>query len=541
MNVRLTIVSIAALHSIAQTGQPSPAEPPRFSTTVYVGRHFEVRDHGQAVKYVFNSDTRVARVTGSLSANPRVQRLRLHTGWNLCAVAVNGAALPGNPEIVAAFRWNPSTQNYAPVGGGQTLDAGNVLWLKVSTNVVANIQGTYAEIAAGSVIAGDGYLAGAGLEGWPLQLPPDATAWRFDDAGKDWQPTYSATLASPNTLPPKLRPGEAFYIHAHDPVSIPAPDPNLRVAYYHPDHLSSSSIVTDGHGAIAEETAYYPFGSVRQERRFREIDTHYQFTQKERDPESGLHDFGNRYYHSHIAHWLSPDPLAERGGSLNPYAYVNQNPLKHYDPDGRQTTVTKTIDRKTKITTYNITLKAVLIDVSSKKFSQKDVAQYAQKLKSTIEKSFTGKQGKVVWNTKVDLRAVDKWSDVAKDDHVFRIVDRTKTGAAGNSTIGGMLMDIRAEAYTRLTPDQVDRTNPANKHYTWENFTSAEGTATHEFGHTAGLDHDNSRPNLMQEGSVRKFDNKDVHLDQIEAIWKASQANRLNQRDPVLNDLTKTK
>src|SRR6185436_8981169 len=57
-------------------------------TTIYVGKHFEVRDHDAPVKYVFSGNTRVARVTGSLSANERIQRLRLRTGWNLVSLAV---------------------------------------------------------------------------------------------------------------------------------------------------------------------------------------------------------------------------------------------------------------------------------------------------------------------------------------------------------------------------------------------------------------------------------------------------------------------
>src|SRR5829696_2135839 len=53
----------------------------RPTTTIYPGMYFEVREHDQPTKYVFNGGTRVARVTGSLSTSTRVQRLRLHPGW----------------------------------------------------------------------------------------------------------------------------------------------------------------------------------------------------------------------------------------------------------------------------------------------------------------------------------------------------------------------------------------------------------------------------------------------------------------------------
>ena len=152
----------------------------------------------------------------------------------------------------------------------------------------------------------------------------------------------------------------------------------------------------------------------------------------------------------------------------------------------------------------------------------------AQRLKSTIENSFKREKGGVTWITKVDIRVVKDWSEVQKDEHVFRVVD--KLGAAGKTKVGGMLMDIRADRYTQLTPEEVDQSDPANKHYTRKNYTSAEGTATHEFGHAAGLGHDDTRDNLMKNGSLREYDNKDVHQDQIHKIWKAYQGKKLNHR-----------
>ncbi|HAV65035.1 MAG TPA: hypothetical protein DCY13_22030 [Verrucomicrobiales bacterium] len=89
---------------------------------------------------------------------------------------------------------------------------------------------------------------------------------------------------------------------------------------------------------------------------------------------------------------------------------------------------------------------------------------------------------------------------------------------------------------TRPTPDQVDRTNPANKHFTWKNYLSAEGTGAHEFGHSAGLDHITGTPNLMQGGGEREHDNKTVTAGQIETIYKAFKAGQLNQREEMLDD-----
>src|SRR5512140_365005 len=58
------------------------------ATTIYVGRHFEVRERDEPVKYVFNGNTRVARTTGTLAVPQRVQRLRVCRGWNLLSLAI---------------------------------------------------------------------------------------------------------------------------------------------------------------------------------------------------------------------------------------------------------------------------------------------------------------------------------------------------------------------------------------------------------------------------------------------------------------------
>jgi len=63
-------------------------------------------------------------------------------------------------------------------------------------------------------------------------------------------------------------------------------------------------------------------------------------TGKERDPESGLDNFGARYNASTMGRFMSPDPL---GGlladpqTLNKYAYVRNNPTTLIDPTGMYT------------------------------------------------------------------------------------------------------------------------------------------------------------------------------------------------------------
>ena len=66
-------------------------------------------------------------------------------------------------------------------------------------------------------------------------------------------------------------------------------------------------------------------------------ESHCKFTGKERDSESGLDNFGARYYASNMGRFLSPDLIAgtlASPQSLNKYAYVLNNPLIATDPTG---------------------------------------------------------------------------------------------------------------------------------------------------------------------------------------------------------------
>jgi RHS repeat-associated protein len=182
-----------------------------------------------------------------------------------------------------------------------------------------------------------------------LVLPPGVTVWKFDAMSQGWRAGLAGDLASVNELPPRLAPGEAIYVHAAEPIAAPLPDPAQRIAYYHQDHLGSSSVTTDATGALLEEAAYYPFGATRHERRPQAFEANYGFTQKERDQESGLHYFEARYLAGSLARFTSADPKFTHPDSLtsaeldaflrqpqklNPFAYALSRPLNHTDPTG---------------------------------------------------------------------------------------------------------------------------------------------------------------------------------------------------------------
>ena len=105
--------------------------------------------------------------------------------------------------------------------------------------------------------------------------------------------------------------------------------------YYHPDHLGSSSYITNLEGEVVQHIEYVPFGEVFVEERNNIWNTPYLFNAKEFDEETGLYYYGARYYDPRFGLWISVDPLYEIDLSTSPYAFCGNNPIIRIDSDGR--------------------------------------------------------------------------------------------------------------------------------------------------------------------------------------------------------------
>ena len=92
--------------------------------------------------------------------------------------------------------------------------------------------------------------------------------------------------------------------------------------YYHPDHLGSSSYITnlDGEVFVEERNNIW--------------NTPYLFNAKEFDEETGLYYYGARYYDPRLSLWISTDALKEKTPNVSPYIYTDNNPIIYIDPDG---------------------------------------------------------------------------------------------------------------------------------------------------------------------------------------------------------------
>ena len=104
--------------------------------------------------------------------------------------------------------------------------------------------------------------------------------------------------------------------------------------YYHPDHLGSSSYITNLDGEVVQHIEYVPFGEVFIEERNNIWKTPYLFNAKEFDEETGLYYYGARYYEPRLSLWISCDPLEENHYEISSYCYTGNNPIKYSDPNG---------------------------------------------------------------------------------------------------------------------------------------------------------------------------------------------------------------
>ena len=112
--------------------------------------------------------------------------------------------------------------------------------------------------------------------------------------------------------------------------------------FYHPDHLGSSSFITNLDGEVVQHIEYVPFGEVFIEERNNVWNTPYLFNAKEFDEETGMYYYGARYYEPRLSLWMSTDPKEEKYPEVSSYCFVLNNTNSFIDPDGRDVYVNGT-------------------------------------------------------------------------------------------------------------------------------------------------------------------------------------------------------
>ena len=168
------------------------------------------------------------------------------------------------------------------------------------------------------------------------------------------------------------------------------------IYFYHPDHLGTSTFLTDANGVAYQFFLNLPFGETMAEQYPSSYyKTPFKFSGKELDEETGLHYFGARYYDSRSSIWLSVDPLALRYPATNPYVYCFDNPINMIDPDGRAPLWIFRFDSKGNMTVIDDGNNNIIIETSKGRFkpSQVDNSRGSLRGLAKIVAFFASKKG----------------------------------------------------------------------------------------------------------------------------------------------------
>jgi RHS repeat-associated protein len=329
------------------------ARTPPSLTTVYINKFFEVREYDSPVKYVWNGDTRVARVTGTLTPSAeRHQFLRLYAGWNLASINIGNAQAqldPANqPWLQTAVYWtnNSPGGEFLPITASTPLPAGTVAWLRVPQNCLVNLNGFSGELT--------NLLATLGPQ--PLFLPhyngkcfdvallaaDDVRFARFDAYSGKWEESLPISQNDHDERLPRPGVGESIVLRLRDGGNLRTTGSCESVRYYHQDHLASSIVITDNQSSVCHEQIYFSFGHTRYRLGDRNRQEPFDYIQRERDSETTYQFCGSRYYAARLGRFVSVDKfvssmpveLLRRPQDLGTMLYAKNNPVVYRDPSG---------------------------------------------------------------------------------------------------------------------------------------------------------------------------------------------------------------
>jgi RHS repeat-associated protein len=147
--------------------------------------------------------------------------------------------------------------------------------------------------------------------------------------------------------------GNTIYKHIFangEPVAdVQGSTTTAAVYYIHDDHLGGSSVISDASANVAEVMEYYPFGGTRFDQRSGSFAEQRRADGHEFDSGTGLLYEDARYLGPTLSRFLSEDPalitpssgqclddLLRDPQKMNSYSYVEDNPLRFTDPNGRE-------------------------------------------------------------------------------------------------------------------------------------------------------------------------------------------------------------
>jgi RHS repeat-associated protein len=293
---------------------------------------------------------------------------------------------------------------------------------------------------------------------------------------------------------------------------------NWEYTYQIKDYLGSVRCEVSQNGTLLGKTDYYPFGMEFGDSPL-PLQEKERFNGMELEPNHGLNllDYGARRHDPALGRFTTMDPLAEKYYAISPYVYCLNNPVKYVDPDGRDISFTYGYKKdengnylKNKSGGYNLigvtmNVTGKVINISSN--SKVDMTEATSRISSQIESSFSGDVNGVKFSTNVNLFVANSMDDVAESDYVFALANFEKHQdemLQGHANLaGGKVAFIDADYFTGPLDTGIGNVGP--------------GTAAHEFGHLAGLEH--STGLMMKEpGGILWMTSKNINSNQLNTI-----------------------
>lgn len=200
------------------------------------------------------------------------------------------------------FVWTPIMHNFSDLQPKEELYLTYILDFAINTNFISNLlYNSFNELTqitnstTGNLIESYAY----DHQGNRLKK----TTYNIDDNSNN-QTTY---YISDSFIQIRYTNGTILnetYIYANNKL-LAKQDNNGNKQYLHPDHLGSTTLVTNQSGDITEEEFYLPFGEI-----YDGLETsRHLYTGKEKDKSTNLYYYGARYYNSLSRQFISPDSI----------------------------------------------------------------------------------------------------------------------------------------------------------------------------------------------------------------------------------------
>jgi len=244
------------------------------------------------------------------------------------------------------------------------------------------------------------------------------------------------------------------------------------------DHLGNNRLTFDTKTGAARQVQandYYPFGKEIAVGSVTSPKNEYLYNKKELQEETGLYDYGARYYDPEIGRFTTMDKFSEKYSYMSTYQYAANNPIKNIDMNGDSVWTTADRNKKGDITGYTTHITGRVLNEATKGISATDVAEGVNARLNS--QSYTDPKTGLTYKIDAQFKAADNLSEVKSTDNLLVIVDKV-TGGADKKLGGGQAGGI-ADVFGEV----------AYAGYNGATTKSTVDILFHEVGHNLGLPH----------------------------------------------------